>query len=73
MEAGEIGQGCGAGEAGLRTGPAAAAVSRASARAGSSGAGGPSLRPQWLCQTPSIPARAPVLRQRQETTGTSEW
>lgn len=55
---------------GLRMGPEVA--TETSVGVGLWGACGPSRGPPWLCQTPSIPARASVLGQQQEISGVSE-
>ena len=56
---------------GLRTGTEVATETSAGVGAWG-GACGPCRGPPWLCQTPSIPARASVLRQQQETSGLSQ-
>ena len=55
---------------GLRTGTEVA--TETSVGVGAWGACGPRWGSPWLCQTPSIPARASVFGQQQETSGLSQ-
>lgn len=66
----QFGRGRGTRQAGTEDGTEVA--TETSAGVGVWGACGPRRGPPWLCQTPSIPARASVLRQQQEISGVSE-